>query len=171
MAPSSLPPIIAVVGCDGSGKSTMTHALQAWLAESRPTVVCHLGKQSGNMGRALARLPLFGNRLERSLHQKAQTAQTGKGPSLATAIGIYAFSVRRVRRFRRRDALVFELAGQRRSQLVEGDRLVDGPGGGKRFEPRRSELRGVRGDEECRRGMQAPDIRDRGAAHPGRNMG
>ena len=101
MAPSSLPPIIAVVGCDGSGKSTMTHALQAWLAKSRPTVVCHLGKQSGNMGRALARLPLFGNRLERSLHQKAQTAQTGKGPSLATAIGIYAFSVRRVRRFRR----------------------------------------------------------------------
>ena len=79
----------------------MTQVLQAWLAESRPTVVCHLGKQSGNIGRALARLPLFGNRLERSLHRKAQTAQTEKGPGLATAIGIYAFTIRRVRRFRR----------------------------------------------------------------------
>lgn len=79
----------------------MTQVLQAWLAESRPTVVCHLGKQSGNIGRALASLPLFGNRLERSLHTKAQTAQTDQGPGLATAIGIYAFTIRRVRRFRR----------------------------------------------------------------------
>lgn len=101
MPPSPLPPIIAVVGCDGSGKSTITEALQNWLAKARPTVVCHLGKQSGNIGRAIARLPFFGNRLEKSLHEKAQTAQSDQGPGLAATLGIYVFTIRRVRRFRR----------------------------------------------------------------------
>lgn len=97
----SLPPMIAVVGCDGSGKSTMTQVLHDWLAQFQPTAVCHLGKQSGNIGRALARLPLFGMRLERIIHKKAKTALTEQGPGLAAAIGIYAFTVRRERRFRR----------------------------------------------------------------------
>ena len=94
-------PLIAIVGCDGSGKSTMTEVVQVWLTEFQPTVICHLGKQSGNMGRSLARLPLLGSRLERSIRTKAQSAQTTAGPDLATAIGIYAFAVRRARRFRR----------------------------------------------------------------------
>jgi thymidylate kinase len=97
--------LIAIVGCDGSGKSTMTEVLQAWLAESQPTVVCHLGKQSGNIGRALARLPLLGRRLEATLYSKAQKMQNGTGKelgsSVATAIGIYAFAMRRAVRFRR----------------------------------------------------------------------
>lgn len=96
-----LPPLIAIVGCDGSGKSTMTEVLQAWLAEVQPTTICHLGKQSGNVGRTLARLPLLGSRLERALYKKAKTAQTELGPGLATAMGIYAFTLRRERRFRR----------------------------------------------------------------------
>lgn len=53
------------------------------------------------MGRALARLPLLGSMLEKSIGKKAQKAQTDKGPDLATAIGIYAFAIRRVFRFRR----------------------------------------------------------------------
>ncbi len=101
MTSSALPPLIAVVGCDGSGKSTITEVLQAWLTEFQPTVVCHLGKQSGNIGRTLARLPLLGRGLERSLLKKAKTAQTEKGPGLATALVIYAFTLRRGRRFRR----------------------------------------------------------------------
>lgn len=99
--PKLLPPMIAVVGCDGSGKSTITELLGTWLSAVRPTVVCHLGKQSGNIGRALGNLPLLGPRLERSIYNKAKTAQTDKGPGLITAIGIYAFTIRRVRRFQR----------------------------------------------------------------------
>lgn len=101
--PSSpfLPPLIAVIGCDGSGKSTVTEALRAWLAQSRPTEICHLGKQSGNIGRRIARLPLVGGRLDKSIHGKAQKAQTEKGPGLLAALVIYGFSMRRVRRFAR----------------------------------------------------------------------
>ncbi len=98
---TSLPPLIAVVGCDGSGKSTVTEALRAWMNESRPTQICHLGKQSGNIGRRIARLPLFGGKLDKSIHAKARKAQTEKGPGLLAALVIYLFSMRRVRRFRR----------------------------------------------------------------------
>lgn len=95
-----LPPLIAVVGCDGSGKSTVTHELQQWMNTRTPTRVCHLGKQSGNIGRRIARLPLLGGKLDKSIHAKAQKVQTDKGPGLLAALVIYAFSMRRVRRFR-----------------------------------------------------------------------
>lgn len=96
-----LPPLIAVIGCDGSGKSTVTEALEAWMNARRPTVVCHLGKQSGNIGRQIARLPLLGSRLDKSIHAKARKAQGEKGPGLVEALVIYAFALRRARRFRR----------------------------------------------------------------------
>lgn len=128
MAPP--PPIIAVVGCDGSGKSTITEFLAAWLSAYRPTVVCHLGKQSGNIGRALGRLPLLGPALERSIDKKAQTAHTKKGPGVATAIGIYAFTLRRVARFRRMMRL--RAAGNTiitdRFPQIEVPGPMDGPG-------------------------------------------
>lgn len=124
MHSSSFPPMIAIVGCDGSGKSTMTHLLHDWLAEVQPTVICHLGKQSGNIGRALGRMPLFGARLERALYKKAKTAQTEQGPGLATAIGIYAFTIRRERRFRRMMKL------RRAGNLIIADRFpqIEVPG-------------------------------------------
>lgn len=99
MASSPLPPMIAVIGCDGSGKSTLTQALHEWLSASYPTAMCHLGKQSGNMARAIGRLPLFGKKLERTLHKKAKGAQSKGGPGLVTAIGVYAFAIRQERRF------------------------------------------------------------------------
>jgi thymidylate kinase len=127
---SSLPPMIAVVGCDGSGKSTLTELLGLWLAEFRPTTVCHLGKQSGNIGRALARIPLLGPKLEHSIYKKAKKAQTEKGPSLLTAVGIYAFTIRRVRRFHRMMRL--RKAGNTiiadRFPQVEVPGPMDGPG-------------------------------------------
>lgn len=101
MTTHPLPPLIAVIGCDGSGKSTVTEALRSWMDGQRPTTICHLGKQSGNIGRRLARLPLVGRKLDTSIHSKAQKAQTEKGPGLLAALVIYAFSMRRVRRFRR----------------------------------------------------------------------
>lgn len=130
MSSSVLPPLIAVVGCDGSGKSTITQLLQKWLADYHPTVTCHLGKQSGNIGRALAQIPLVGARMERTIQAKAKTAQTSAGPSPLTAVGIYAFTMRRVRRFRRMMKL------REAGQLIIADRFpqieipgpMDGPG-------------------------------------------
>ena len=98
---TKLPPLIAVIGCDGSGKSTVTEALRAWLSERGPVQICHLGKQSGNIGRQIARLPLMGGRLDKSIQTKARNAQADGGPGVLPAIVIYAFSMRRVRRFRR----------------------------------------------------------------------
>lgn len=98
-------PLIAVVGCDGSGKSTVVDALTAWMNTQRPTTLCHLGKQTGNIGRRIARVPLFGRKLDSSLHGKAQKAQSSGRPGVAAAAAIYAFSMRRVRRFRRMLAL------------------------------------------------------------------
>ncbi len=105
MPHDTLPPLIAVIGCDGSGKSTVTQALRLWLMDKGPTCYCHLGKQSGAIGRKIAQLPLLGRRLDKSIHSKAQKAQTEKGPGLVAASIIYLFSMRRVRRFARMMAL------------------------------------------------------------------
>ncbi|MFC0409888.1 nucleoside/nucleotide kinase family protein [Roseomonas elaeocarpi] len=94
-------PLIALVGSDGSGKSTVGAALLQWMQEQRPTELCHLGKQTGNMGRAIARWPIIGRRFHRKLTEKADKAREPKGPGTATALVMYLFSMRRVRRFRR----------------------------------------------------------------------
>jgi thymidylate kinase len=102
LATSSRPaPLIALVGSDGSGKSTVGEALLAWMRESRPTALCHLGKQTGNIGRAIARWPIVGTRFDKTITAKADKARDPRGPSLLTAIVIYLFSMRRVRRFKR----------------------------------------------------------------------
>ena len=99
------PPLIALVGSDGSGKSTVGEALLHWMRESRPTELCHLGKQTGNIGRAIARWPLIGRRFDRALNRKADSAKAPGGPDTPTAVAIYLFSMRRTRRFRRMLAL------------------------------------------------------------------
>lgn len=118
-------PLIALVGSDGSGKSTVGEALLAWLREQRPTELHHLGKQTGNIGRAIARWPLVGRRLDRSLGRTASTIRTGRGPGLVVALVTYGFSMRRVRRFRRM------LADRRRGIAILADRFpqmaVPGP--------------------------------------------
>jgi thymidylate kinase len=94
-------PMIAIVGSDGSGKSTVGEALLAWMRERRPTELCHLGKQTGNLGRAIGRWPLIGQGFEKSLVKKADKAKDPKGPGLITGLFIYLFSMRRVWRFKR----------------------------------------------------------------------
>ena len=94
-------PLIAIVGSDGSGKSTVGVALLAWLRENREAELCHLGKQTGNVGRRIARWPLVGRRLDRAITVKAGSVRTDRGPGALTALVIYLFSMRRVRRFRR----------------------------------------------------------------------
>lgn len=97
----ALMPLVAIVGCDGAGKSTVAAELLAWMRITGPVELCHLGKQTGNIGRRIAGWPLVGNRLDRAIVKKAGTAKSPRGPGLFTAMLIYAFSMRRVRRFRR----------------------------------------------------------------------
>ncbi len=124
------PLLIAVVGCDGSGKSTLTEALQQWLEARQPTVTCHLGKQSGNLGRMLARTPLMGRRIDRSIETRSRQAHKSANPGLLAALVIYAFALRRARRFRR----MLKLRGEGyiiiadRFPQVELPSAIDGPG-------------------------------------------
>ena len=101
MSEAGLAPIIAIVGSDGSGKSTVGDALLAWLRESRPAALCHLGKQTGNAGRRIARWPLLGRPLNRAIQNRSRTIDREKGPGPFTALALFAISTRRVRRFRR----------------------------------------------------------------------
>ncbi len=123
-------PLIAIVGSDGSGKSTVGEALLAWMSAKRPAIICHLGKQSGNLGRAATRLPLVGSRMGKTIDSKVKEAGSKKGPSLIATLTIYAFAIRRIRRFRRM------LAERQKGTAIIADRFpqldvpdgLDGPG-------------------------------------------
>lgn len=124
---ATLAPLIAVIGCDGSGKSTVSADILAWARRHGPAEPAHLGKQSGNIGRVIARLPLVGAPLDRVIARKTDTvrAQRGKkSPGLITALVITAFSLRRLRRFRR------VLALRRQGKIIVTDRYpqLDLPG-------------------------------------------
>ena len=126
-------PLIAIIGSDGSGKSTVGDALLAWLRERGPAELCHLGKQSGNLGRAMTQWPIIGARLGRSIETKVVQAGSAKGPRFFSSLVIYGFTVRRLRRFRRMLAL------RERGVAIVADRFpqlelpaaIDGPGFGK----------------------------------------
>lgn len=117
-AETGLAPLIAVVGCDGSGKSTVSEALCRRLGGFGPARVVHLGIQSGRIGRALAGVPLAGRMLDRRIDARAARARapTGSVPDALTATVIFLFALRRVRRFRRM------IAARRRGVLVVTDR-------------------------------------------------
>lgn len=125
-------PLIAFVGCDGSGKSTLTSDIYRELSGSRLVQTCYLGLGSGTIGERIKRWPLIGAAVERRLMRKANQARTegSKIPGLATAIVIYGFSLLRLRRFNRMLRL------RRRGIIVLTDRypqievagIYDGPG-------------------------------------------
>jgi len=100
-----LPPLIAVVGCDGSGKSTVSKELLVLAERFGSAATAHLGKQQGNSGRWFSRLPLVGGWFEQVIERKASGVQSSrddnKAPELFPAIVMYAFTLRRVWRFRR----------------------------------------------------------------------
>jgi len=99
--------MIAVVGCDGSGKSTLSADLLAWLRQTRDVDTVYLGLRSGELGNRIKRWPLIGRAFERQLSKKAGQARNkdGKIPGAATAFVIYMFSVKRMRAFKRMLAL------------------------------------------------------------------
>lgn len=101
MTESRRAPVISLVGTDGSGKSTIGTALLAWMNAQRPSELHHLGKQTGHVGRYIARWPLVGRRLDTVIVRKSGVAPDSDRPDTLTALVIFAFSMRRVRRFRR----------------------------------------------------------------------
>lgn len=128
-----LPGVIAVIGCDGSGKTSLTHDLLAILRRNGPAERRYLGTVSGEMGDQIKRLPMIGIRFERYLAAKARRAQDMRKrlPGVSTAFVMYLFSLRRARHFRE----IIELS--RRGIVVITDRFpqaeipgfhYDGPG-------------------------------------------
>ena len=124
-----LPPLIAIIGCDGSGKSTVSEGIVTLVSSYGPTSVVHIGKQAGTFGRNVAKLPLIGEHFDRLLTRKSKKVKAMQGkkknPSLIISLILYAFVVRRVRRFRR----MLDLRKQ--GQIVVTDRYpqLDVPGG------------------------------------------
>lgn len=131
-SPEILAPLIAIVGTDGSGKSTVSEAVLGAVRRYGPADTAHLGLRSGDAGRAIKRWPLIGPALEALLTKKAgQARDTGdRIPGAATAIVIFVFSLLRIRRFKR------VLAKRHAGTIIVTDRypqievpgFYDGPG-------------------------------------------
>ena len=87
--------VFAVVGCDGTGKTTLTHDLQNCLRGKGLTERCYLGLVSGEMGDKIKGLPFIGVRLENNLHKKANRAldMEKKLPGTGTALIMYLLSL------------------------------------------------------------------------------
>ncbi len=90
-------PIIAIVGADGSGKTTISHELLDLLADYQPAVLCHLGKQTGNMRRAMRQYTL-GKKVDRQI-KKAGAVARERGVSFPVALFMFTASARRILRF------------------------------------------------------------------------
>jgi len=95
--------VVAVVGCDGTGKSTLTADLLANLRSRGPAERRYMGLVSGEMGDKIKHMPIVGVRLERYLAAKARRAQDMKKklPGTVTAIVMYLLSRWRVAQLRR----------------------------------------------------------------------
>ncbi len=95
--------VIAVVGCDGAGKSTLTADLVRCLGEEVPVEYHYLGQSSGNIARAIQALPLVGKPIKAFLVSKADRAHDTKSHAsgAATALVIYTLSRWRAYKLRR----------------------------------------------------------------------
>lgn len=125
--------LIAVVGSDGTGKSTLTTDLvknlqKQWVTERR-----YLGLISGEQGDKIKRLPLLGVWLERRLAAKSDKTQrmSNKAPALIPALIMYGFSLwrasnlRKVQRLAESGVLVIS---DRYPQAEISGFYYDGPG-------------------------------------------
>lgn len=101
--------VIAVVGCDGSGKSTLTMDLLRDLQQKYQGRVelLYLGQSSGDIGHWIKGLPLIGRPFGRYLLHKAERTHSkeSSGPDTLTALVIYGLSLWRAYKFRKMLAL------------------------------------------------------------------
>lgn len=97
--PGRKQPVIAIVGCDGSGKSTVGTVLLEEMQQQRPTAFCHLGKQAGNLERALQPVPVIGALVRKKATKENTRTQSGKKATSVAIIAGFLLSMRRVVRF------------------------------------------------------------------------
>jgi len=125
--------VVAVIGCDGTGKTTLTKDLLATLRQRGPTELRYMGLVSGETGDKIKELPLVGVALEAFLARKVRRAQDMKQkvPGLFSAIVMYLFSKWRVgmlgRLIRLADTGVLVIADRFPQAEVPGFHY-DGPG-------------------------------------------
>jgi thymidylate kinase len=110
--------VVALTGCDGSGKSTLQADLVAQLREHGPTEALYLGQSSGRIGEWIATLPVIGPSMNRYLVGKSDKVhdRPSAPPGNVTALAIYLLSRWRAHKFRRM------LAMASRGVLVVTDR-------------------------------------------------
>lgn len=127
----NLAPLIAVVGCDGSGKSTLSADLLAHIRKTRPAETGYLGLGSGEQGRRIGRWPIIGPPLHRWLDSIADRLREPDEPIPGLMAARYA-----LRKSRKRRARFDQLLEQRRAgHVIVTDRypqvevagLHDGP--------------------------------------------
>lgn len=128
-----LPGVVAVVGCDGSGKTRLARDLAASLRRTRPAERRYMGLISGETGDRIRNLPVMGVALERYLAAKVRRAQDMKKtlPGTPTAVVMYLFSLWRVlqlRRMRKRAESGVLIIAERYPQAEIAGFHYDGPG-------------------------------------------
>ncbi len=131
MTAAAMAPIIAIVGSDGAGKSTLAADVLRHVAKQRPAEIGYLGLGSGEQGRAIGRLPLIGPPLHRRLDRVADQLRDPSAPIPGMVAARYALHTSR-KRLDRFDAL---LARRRAGITIITDRypqvevagLHDGP--------------------------------------------
>ncbi len=128
-----IPRLIAVVGCDGSGKSTLTADLIREMSKIRRTERRYLGLISGEDGDKIKKLPIIGVWLERRLAKKSEKTQSMRSaaPPLWAALIMYALSCWRSSNFHKARALAESgvlVIGDRYPQAEISGFHYDGPG-------------------------------------------
>lgn len=126
-----LAPLIAVVGSDGSGKSTLSADLLAHIRQSRAAESGYLGLGSGEQGRRIGRWPIIGPPLHRFLDGIADRLREPSEPIPGYLAARYALNKSRKRRARFDELLAQRRAGKvivtDRYPQVEVPGLHDGP--------------------------------------------
>ncbi|MBT0717737.1 hypothetical protein HGT71_05555 [Rosenbergiella epipactidis] len=133
VTPIVIPRMVAIVGCDGSGKSTITADLIKEMQKIRPTERRYLGLISGEDGDKIKKLPIIGVWLERRLAKKSEKTQSmrSEAPPLWAAFIMYALSCWRSSNFHKAKALaesgVLVIADRYPQAEISGFHY-DGPG-------------------------------------------
>ncbi|TNE35006.1 MAG: hypothetical protein EP350_00705 [Alphaproteobacteria bacterium] len=131
MPDERLAPLIAVIGSDGSGKSTLSQDILEHIRKSRPAEHGYLGLGSGEQGRAIGRWPLIGPVLQDWLESIAATLRDPEAAVPGLIPALYAMRKSRKRRARFESLLESRRAGVTivtdRYPQVEVAGLHDGP--------------------------------------------
>ncbi len=126
-----LAPLIAVVGSDGSGKSTLSADLLAHIQQTRAAESGYLGLGSGEQGRRIGRWPVIGPPLHRFLDGIADKLREPTAPIPGWLAAGYALNKSKKRRARFNALLAQRRAGKvivtDRYPQLEVPGLHDGP--------------------------------------------